>query len=95
MKIEWKDRTSYSRNGSRVEPRVWEIVHGPMRVTVHRHIGYAPDAWLVTCNAVGLDCYELVRGLSADEAKKRALQVVHEELSAFLTAVRAMQRDTE
>ena len=48
--IEWKDVTNYSRSDTKRVPRSWAALIGGLRVTVSRHIHYAPDAWLLTCS---------------------------------------------
>jgi hypothetical protein len=49
--IQWKDETSYSREGSR-EPNCWAAKFGRFTLKVHRHIHYQPDDWLASCDNV-------------------------------------------
>lgn len=45
----WKDATTYSQRDTERVPAVWHYGVGDVRISVHRHIHYAPDQWLLTC----------------------------------------------
>lgn len=79
---EWKDETSYSRSDTERVPRAWVTAGGGLKISVHRHIHHAPDAWLLTC-APWFQCHEL-RSKAAPIAKQQALDMVRERLSAAL-----------
>jgi hypothetical protein len=51
----WKDATSYQRGDDGKTPRVYRRTAGAFRLTVHRHINYAADVWLFTCEPIA-DC---------------------------------------
>jgi hypothetical protein len=54
----WKDITTYSRGETERIPRIWEIEACGIRISVHRHIHYPKDTWLLTCLPF-FDCREL------------------------------------
>lgn len=45
----WQDTTSYSR-GERgtIEPKEWTLETETLRITIHRHMHHAKDAWVLT-----------------------------------------------
>lgn len=83
--IVWRDETSYSRNETKRLPRVWVSTAGGLRVSVHRHIYHAPDAWLLTCPP-WFECYAL-RSKDAPTAKRQALELVRKKLRAAVVAL--------
>lgn len=81
----WKDVTTYSRDDKDRLPRVWHLDCGDMRVAVHKHIHYAPDAWLLTCSPF-FDKRELC-AKDADDAKAEALALVREKVKTLAEAL--------
>ena len=72
--IEWKDETSYSRSDAERVPRAWVAEAGGLKVSVHRHIHHAPDAWLLTCRP-WFECHDLP-SKAAPMAKSGGLPLV-------------------
>jgi hypothetical protein len=70
----WKDETSYTQGDKERIPRSWVRWDGLLRVTVHRHIHYPPDQWLLSC-APWFDKREL-ESKDADAAKDEAVTLV-------------------
>lgn len=81
----WNDVTTYSRDDKDKQPRVWHFDCGDLRVVVHRHIHYAPDAWLLTCSPF-FDKRELY-AKDADHAKAEALALVREKVKTLAEAL--------
>ncbi len=80
--MEWEDETSYSRSDTERAPRVWATACAGLKISVHRHIHHAPDAWLLTC-APWFASHEL-KSKAAPIAKQQALDLVRERLRAAL-----------
>jgi hypothetical protein len=80
--MEWKDDTSYSRSDAERVPRSWVIEAGGFKLSVHRHIYHAPDAWLLTCHP-WFECHALP-SKAAPMAKQQALELVRKRLAAAL-----------
>ena len=75
----WKDSTSYQQSDKKREPRSWVMSVAGLRVTVHRHIHYAPTQWLLSCSELGFDMREL-KALPANEAMGEAQRLVADAL---------------
>lgn len=69
---EWKDETSYSRGGDRT-PTTWTLRLPTLRITVHRHVHYAPNQWLVTCDRL-LGVPQLLASGELEAAKREAIE---------------------
>ena len=69
--MNWKDDSSYSQHDKERIPRIYNAkLTKDFVVTVHRHIHYAPDMWLLTCEPF-FKQKELCTG-SAEEAQTMA-----------------------
>lgn len=78
--MEWKDITSYSQRDKERIPRVWECKLAPnISVTVHKHIYYG-NAWLLSCEFLGYDCFQLGTE-DIENAKTKALVRVRDGLA--------------
>jgi len=79
----WKDVSSYSRQTPQEErvPDQWDYETPSMRISVHRHIHYEPDQWLMSVRGrgagprVSVDMQPL-KNKDADQAKAEALTVL-------------------
>jgi hypothetical protein len=73
--ITWTDVTSRSKGeSSDAHPRTIEAKHGPVCVTVTRHIHY-PGSWTLLCAGLIPDRIDLDTD-DLDQAKARALNIV-------------------
>ena len=73
MSVVWKDRTGFSTK--KQEARIWEAEIGSFRVTVHRHIHYDPDKWLLSVRPHIFDNHPL-ESVEIDDAKTEALNML-------------------
>lgn len=85
--LTWKDTTSYSQHARNRTPGEWQTQASWIRITVHRHIHYAPDAWLLSTVPALFERWELV-SKSADGAKLEAEMMVRERLELAVNALR-------
>lgn len=86
--IEWKDRTSYSRDDKVREPRTWVWDTGQnVHVTVTRHIDY-PGRWVVMAQWQFREVvWQLLNSELLEDAKVEAVEVVRSEFLAAAEAV--------
>ena len=61
----------------------WEIKFGDLRILVHHYVGYPPETWLVTCDAVRIGPKVLV-STSVDDAKREAFDMVHATVAEWM-----------
>jgi hypothetical protein len=47
--VTWKDVSSFSQSDKERIPNCFRATGGGVVVTIHRHIHYAKDDWLMTC----------------------------------------------
>ena len=82
--MNWEDTTSYSRGGDR-EPRVWSLKCGKLSISVHRHIHYDKDVWLLSCDPF----YHLRQLITKDieVAKTQAVELVSKCLKESLESL--------
>jgi hypothetical protein len=74
---EWVDATSYSQNArGKQKPRIWECKLGPWRASVHRHLNWPEDAWLLSCDVLNVRCHDLEQP-DLQRAQRKALRVLH------------------
>ena len=79
MNIEWIDGTTYSRDEKKKIPSVWKfIINGLIIISVHKHIHYPKDQWLLTCLPF-FNKYELPQ-TDVEEAKSAAFHMVYTKL---------------
>lgn len=88
MPVQWKDETSYSRNGPR-EQTVWTARFGDLSLTVLTGHIYARDRWVMHFRPF-YDTHEL--GATKDEmtplqAQEMALQLARAKLAPIFKAL--------
>ena len=84
-KSEWEEVTTFSRGDKERIPRIWELNADKLTITVHRHIHYLEDQWLLTCRPF-YDCFEL-QCEDIDDAKFEALNIMLCELRHVYDAI--------
>lgn len=57
-----------------------------LRVCLHRHIDYSPEAWLVTCEAAGIVKTPL-KERDLESAQTEAIDCVYDKLSASIRSL--------
>lgn len=90
MKRYWTDATSYSRSehpGDRVA-RSWQTRIGTgahqIRISVHRHIDYPPDTWLVSVyGLIDID-RRMLAAKDVEGAQGEALELMRTILAGLL-----------
>lgn len=86
-KVEWKDVSSFSQNTKREDriPKSFSMYIAGERLTVTRHIHYAPDEWIASYGGMigGL----VVGNGSAEDAKSRALTLVRDRLNESILQI--------
>ena len=87
--ITWKDVSSYSQSDKERVPNCFRASAGGIVVTVHRHIHYAKDDWLMTCDPWFSQA--LLESKSADDAKAEAIQKVTEAIAKAHAAFSATE----
>jgi hypothetical protein len=65
------------------EVTVWESEGTAVRISVHQHIAYPKDAWLLTCRNAPFDCHQL-KAKDIDAAKREAVSLVRKWLRSML-----------
>ena len=76
--MEWKDTSSYSKSDKERIPTSWCFYAGEIRISVHRHIYYDEDTWLLSCDPF-FNKYELPHK-DIEKAKRTALDLVATKL---------------
>lgn len=72
--MKWQDASSCSRGDKERIPTIWHLSECRICISVHRHIHYPKDMWLLTCEPF-FDKYELPNK-DIEDAKKLALDLV-------------------
>jgi hypothetical protein len=83
VSIVWKDISSHSQGDTDRTPKTWRVNVDEFRITVTRHINYAPGDWLLICQP-----FAGMRRLAATEiesAKSEAIAFVRDRLQSALT----------
>jgi hypothetical protein len=89
----WRDETTYSRDDKDRNPSIWNLYAGNLKITVHRHIHYAPDIWLLSCSDF-YDKYELP-DKDVEKAKKRAISLVSEKVEKMYEIILTLEGKKE
>jgi len=84
--MKWKNESSFSQAEKDKTPNCWVAKAGRFKLTVHRHIHYPPTTWLLSCDGVRLECWEL-SATNIKEAKREAIEIVRKRL---IEAIEAM-----
>ena len=71
----WRDTSSRSRGEVNTTPNEYTYNTKSLRISLHRHIDYDKDVWLVTCHSVGLERRHL-KQKDALKAQVEAIKVV-------------------
>lgn len=85
MTITWKDTSSFRQGDTQRIPNTFRANVGKLRLTVHRHIHYDKNDWLLSCDAF-CDCKVIGSG-TAEEAKTTAEVLIKEYLMACLEEI--------
>jgi hypothetical protein len=85
MAVEFKDVTSHSQGTKDRTPRTWEAKIGCVRLTVTRHIHYAPDEWIARSHPSIIDM-ELLQSKDIEEAKDEAVELLSSRCNAVVIA---------
>lgn len=79
----WKDVSSYSQRDAVRSPSNYELKSKFIRVHVHRHTDWPKDAWLLSCDQLGVIRYDL-RETNLQDAQDKAILLIKSTLKAFL-----------
>ena len=82
MSIIWKDTSSFSQGDKERIPKCFRASVGFLTLTVHRHIHYEKDDWLLS--VVGIFDNKVVSKGSSDDAKEVAVALVKATLEKVL-----------
>lgn len=95
MKREWQDATIYSRGDKTREPSTWHHIvrykGGYLNISVHRHIDFPKDVWLLTCHSFFIK--HQLKNKNINKAKREALRKVKKELKLAINAFRRKRND--
>jgi hypothetical protein len=83
---QWKDDSEYSRGDKNGEPRHWTLQLPFIIITVHRHIHYEPDKWLMSCVQLGFNKRELFAKDSV-HAREEALDICRDLCREYMKAL--------
>lgn len=72
MTNEWKDTSSYGQGDKERIPTAWGLNADGIRISVHRHIHYPKDVWLLSCHNLGVSLQEL-KSKDIEGAKAEAI----------------------
>lgn len=96
MKPAWKNTSRYGQGATpekRATPNSFEIRHGDLRVTIHRHIYHPPDEWLMSCHDINVSG-RVLKAKEIKKAQREALIFVRNWLQEkTLVAVEMIQAD--
>jgi hypothetical protein len=93
-KPSWIDTTSHSRNETpeqRAEQTAAALRTESIEVSVHRHIDYDAQDWLVSTRPGVLAPTVIARGTDIEEAKRKAFAFVTRKLSRMLADLEKAQ----
>ena len=85
--MKWKDTTSYSQ-GERakgVPPSSWGTTVAWLRISIHRHIHYEKDQWLLSTRP-GIFDLHLLDSKEVEDAQKEAIKVIRKKLDVATKA---------
>lgn len=88
MKVEWKDISTFSQSDKERKPRSFEARIGKLRLSVHRHIHYEPDDWLMDFGDFGT--MRLLKSKDIEDAKREASDIAMEMLSDAMDAIQGL-----
>jgi len=83
--MKWTDGTSYSQSDKEKIPAVWNAKAGSLRLTVHKHIYYDKDQWLLS--GLGIFDKHLLHNKDVDLAKQEALDIAKQALKSAIDAL--------
>ena len=84
---EWKDEERYSKKEENFVLKSSELKTKSMRITIHHHIAFEADRWLLTCYDLDIKCFAL-ESKDADLAKEEAIEVIEHVLQTRLNEIR-------
>ena len=76
--MEWKDISTHNKGATDRTPHTFQAKVGSARITVTRHVHFAPEDWVLTCEP-WYDLYVVGKG-TIDEAKAAAVALIREKL---------------
>lgn len=92
--MKWKDTSSYSQTDKVRIPNCWDIQVGAFCVTVHHHIHYPKDTWLVSCR--GLDVSQVpLNSKDISQAQPEALKYILGKMEDMRAALDLAIRHTD
>jgi predicted ATPase len=84
--VKWKDTSSFNRYEKDRTPREWTAKVGVFHLTVHRHIHYEPDVWLLSTVPDLFERREL-DSKDIEEAKTQSLALVRAACQLTIDAI--------
>ena len=84
--MKWQNESSFSQAEKDRTPRYWVAKAGCFKLAVHRHIHYPPTTWLLSCDGVRLECWEL-SATDIDAAKREAIEIVRGKLTEAIAVI--------
>ncbi len=82
----WKDASSYSKSDKERIPNTWVLNFRVWGLTIHRHVHYSPDVWLMSCHSLGISQREIGK-VSVEEAQAEALRIARLKLQTMLKEI--------
>ncbi len=84
----WEDKSSYSQDkpSGTVKPSIWTIETGSLSITVHRHVHYEKEDWLVSSHEIGID-KDLLSQRDIEKAKEEAIRFVKMKLTILIDEI--------
>jgi len=94
--LEWKNVFTYSEDEE--APRAFRLELGFVNITIFHpisnHICFPPDVWTLCAPEVGINDPRALISRDIEEAKREALEIVHDRLITMAMAVkRAIQEN--
>jgi hypothetical protein len=86
--LEWKDKSSYSRDDKERNPNHWITQLDKVDVSIHRHIHYDKDKWLTSSRYLQIEKLVL-KNKDVEVAKNEALTIAKEEITKKLNELEA------
>jgi len=88
---EWKDITTFSQSDKERKPTSFEAREGSLRITITcGHVTYKPE-WVMHCHQLGFDTKPLPSGLTLEQVKVAACQLVQARLDDYVLSLQKIR----
>ncbi|QWU14364.1 hypothetical protein SAMN04487895_101669 [Paenibacillus sophorae] len=86
--IEWKDKSSYSRNDKEKVPNCWLALLNGIDVKIHRHIYYPKDTWLMSSDFMQIK-QQVLENTDDELARQEAIEKIKTKIEENIAQLKA------